>query len=228
MSKEGAATVVAMITIGQSPRSDVTSDVEPILGEHIQIVECGALDDLDERSISELKPRDGEEVLVTRLRDGTEVQVSHERIVNLVNDCIYSLEKKAGLVVLLCTGEFRGVHSEKLLIMPSDLLFRVVQSLLPRGRAGVLIPSPAQVDAIRTKWAREGLEVFIQALSPYQEADESAIREVSRKFLAAKVDLIVLDCIGYSNQLSREMKHLTGLPVVLARTIVARVLKEIL
>jgi protein AroM len=228
MSKEEVEATVGMVTIGQSPRIDVTSDIGPILGDNIRVVECGALDDLDESGISDLSPRDDEEVLVSRLRDGTEVHLSHERIVRFVNQCISRVQKEARLVVLLCTGEFEGVQSERLLIMPSDLLFRVVQSILPKGRAGILIPSPEQIGPIRTKWAREGMEVFIQTLSPYQEADSRAIEEIAKKFLDDKVDLLVLDCIGYSIKTSNELKRLTGLPVILARTIVARVVREIL
>lgn len=228
MNKKETKNLVAMVTIGQSPRTDVTSDIADILGEAIGIVECGALDTLDEQSIASLRPRDDEEVLVTRLRSGREVTVSHERIVRLVNECISRIQDDARIVVFLCTGEFREVKSERLIVMPSNLLYRVVQSILPRGQVGILIPSPAQADTIRTKWAREGLQVVIESLSPYQETDSTRIGEIAAKFSEARVDLLVLDCIGYSRKLSRELKELTGLPVILARTIVARLVKEIL
>jgi protein AroM len=228
MSNEKRDNLVAMVTIGQSPRTDVTSDITDILGEEISIVECGALDNLDEEGILNLRPRNEGEVLVTRLRNGREVLVSHESIVSLVNQCISRIETEARVVVFLCTGEFKDVQSKKLIILPSDLLFRVVQSILPRGRAGVLIPSPRQTDAVRAKWARTGLDVVIKSLSPYQETESIRIREIAKEFSKVGVNLLVMDCIGYSRKLSRELKKLTGCPVILARTIVARLLKEIL
>lgn len=220
--------LVAMVTIGQSPRTDVTSDVADILGPSITIVECGALDELTNTDISELKPSSNDHVLVSRLRDGSEVKISHKRVVGLVNDCISKVQEKADIVVLLCTGEFKEVHADKLLIMPSDLLFRVVQSILPRGVAGILVPSPLQFDDMRIKWNREGLGIVLESLSPYQETDESSVKEIASRFVNAKADLLVLDCIGYSMKLSQTLKELTGLPTILARTLVARVVRELL
>lgn len=220
--------LVAMVTIGQSPRTDVTSDVADILGPDIRIVECGALDELTSKDISELKPSPDEHLLVTRLRDGSEVKISHEKVVSLVNDCISKVQDNAVVVVFLCTGEFKDVHADKLLIMPSDLLFQVVQSILPQGVAGILVPSPLQFDDMRAKWKRQGLDIVLESLSPYQETDENRIKEIASSFVNAKADLLVLDCIGYSMKLSQTLKELTGLPTILARTIVARVLREIL
>ena len=226
--KSDGKPLVAMVTIGQSPRTDVTSDVADILGSDITIVECGALDELTNTDISEMKPSPNDHVLVTRLRNGSEVKISHKRVVSLVNDCISKVQDKANIVVLLCTGEFKEVRADKLLIMPSDLLFRVVQSILPRGVVGILVPSPLQFDDMRTKWNREGLKIVLESLSPYQETDENSVKEIASRFVNAKADLLVLDCIGYSMKLSQTLKELTKLPTILARTIVARVVREIL
>ena len=227
-NKEGSKPLIALVTIGQSPRTDVTGDVADILGDAVDIVECGALDDLTSEDINDLKPSSDEHLLVTRLRDGSEVMVSHERVVSRVNDCISRVQEQATVVVFLCTGEFKEVHAMRPLIMPSDLLFNVVQSILPRGTAGILVPSPAQFDDIRAKWKREGLDIVLESVSPYQETDEEWIREVASRFVQARVDLLVLDCIGYSTRLSQTLKELTGLPGILARTIVARIVREML
>jgi len=37
---------VGMITIGQSPRTDITSDVKCTIGDSVDLVEIGALDEL--------------------------------------------------------------------------------------------------------------------------------------------------------------------------------------
>ncbi len=220
--------LVAMVTIGQSPRTDVTSDIVDILGTDIKIIECGALDELESEDIIHLKPQSDEHLLVTRLRDGSETTISHEQVVSLVNNCISKVQARANTVVLLCTGEFKEVRADKLLIMPSDLLFKVVQSILPRGRLGILVPSEAQFDDIRVKWRREGLDLVLESLSPYQDVDEMMIKQIAKKFTLAEVDLLVLDCIGYSTKLSDTLKELTGLPTILARTLVARVVREML
>jgi len=103
---------VGMITIGQSPRLDVTLEIKDILGPRIEIVECGALDGLSPEEINELKPSKSEYILVTRLRDGTTVRVSREKIIDRMNRCIRKIENNVEIVVILCTGEFPMLKSK--------------------------------------------------------------------------------------------------------------------
>ena len=59
--------IVGMITIGQSPRSDVVPDMVEILGPGVEIRERGALDGLSPREIAALAPAPDDDLLVTRL-----------------------------------------------------------------------------------------------------------------------------------------------------------------
>ena len=101
-----------MVTIGQSPRNDVTSDIKDILGSKIEIIECGALDELTLEDIKKLEPKKGEYVLVTRLRDGTQVKVSRNKIIQRIRECIRKIENYVDIIVLLCTGEFPEINSK--------------------------------------------------------------------------------------------------------------------
>jgi len=112
---------IGFITIGHSPRVDVVPEMTPILGD-VEIIECGALDDLTLEEIQKLAPREGDYVLVTRLRDGTQVKLSREKIVKHLQTCIEKLEKEVDVIGILCTGEFPELKSKKLLIEPSLLL----------------------------------------------------------------------------------------------------------
>ena len=49
-------TKVGLITVGQSPRSDVVPDMAAILGGDVEILEAGALDGLAPRSRSRPSP----------------------------------------------------------------------------------------------------------------------------------------------------------------------------
>jgi protein AroM len=219
---------VALITIGQSPRTDVTSDVADILGPDIEILECGALDNLSLEEIHKLEPTEGEELLVSRLRDGTEVRLAHERIIELVNRCVADSEKSTNVLILICTGEFPDAESNKLLITPSKVLFNIAKSLISQGKIGVLIPDLDQMSFVEKKWEREGISVVIESFSPYSKVSDEQIRRVANRFSEEKVSFIVLDCIGYSSALSRKLKELTGIPVILPRSMVARVVRELL
>jgi len=219
---------VAMITIGQSPRTDVMTDVEPILGPNIETLHCGALDDLSLEEIAALEPSLGEELLVTRLRDGTEVKLGHSKVVDKMNQCIENLEPEVDSIAILCTGEFPELQSKKIMLKPSELMGHILESILQSGKLGVLIPNAAQKEVVIKKWKRDNLEVFVQALSPYQEQDMNEIERIAERFRNEGVDLIALDCIGYSDELSAFMKREVGVPTLLSRTILARVIRELL
>ncbi|MEM2007176.1 MAG: AroM family protein [Sulfolobales archaeon] len=216
---------VGLVTIGQSPRVDVVTEVVRVLGDvSVEIVECGALDGLSREEIAALAPREGEYLLVTRLRDGTEVKVSRERIIERMQSCIDKLEQQVDVIGLLCTGEFPELKSRKVLIEPSDLLLKVVESLKV-SKLGVVIPSPAQVELTRRKWSSVTPEVMVASASPYTSTVEDIVRTSER---LGECDLVVLDCIGFTTEVKKAVARATGKPVILPRTLLARVMRELL
>lgn len=219
---------VGMITIGQSPRLDVTLEVKDILGPQIEIVECGALDGLSPEEINELKPSKSEYILVTRLKDGTTVRVSREKIIDRMNRCIRKIENNVEIIVILCTGEFPTLKSKKLMIEPSTLIYNVVRSLHPKSKLGIIYPSLDQADIIIRKWKFDNINIIAESLSPYEDVQEALIERKAERLKKASVELIVLDCIGYSTRTARLIKKVTGIPVILPRTLTARVIKELI
>ncbi|MEM0015124.1 MAG: AroM family protein [Zestosphaera sp.] len=216
---------VGLITIGQSPRVDVVPEIRKVLEDAgVEIVECGALDKLSREEVKALAPGEGEYVLVTRLRDGAEVKVARERILPLMQECINSLEPLVDVLGLLCTGEFPELRSRKLLVEPSDLLLKVVESL-KAGRLGVVVPDPAQVDLTKRKWLGAASDIKILSVSPYTGTLEDLVRASEE---LGDRDLIVLDCIGFSTEAKRAVATASGKPVLIPRTLLARVLRELL
>jgi protein AroM len=213
---------VGLITIGQSPRDDVVPDIKLVL-EGVEVFECGALDDLSKIEIEALTPREGEYILVTRLRDGTEVKVSREKILPLMQKCIDKLEQVADVIGLLCTGDFPELRSKKILIEPSKLLLNIVSAFNIK-KLGVIVPDPRQVDTVAKRWYRVIEDVVVDSFSPYT-GDIKKLPEIAKKF--SDRDLIILDCIGYSIEVKRIFMEITKKPVVLPRTILARILREL-
>ena len=214
-----------MVTIGQSPRTDVTSDIKDILGPDIEIIECGALDGLTLDDIKELEPEKREYILVTRMHDGTQVKVSRKKIIQKIQSCIEKIEDYVDIVMILCTGDLPRLNSKKLLIKPSVFLYNIVVSLLPKGKLGILIPSPDQVKEAENKWRKSGLELVIKTFPPYVEEN---VEKIANEFRKEKVDMIVLDCIGYGRKISEVIKKITKRPVFLPRTLLARILRELI
>ncbi len=116
-------TKVGLITVGQAPRSDVVPDMAAILGGDVLIVEAGALDGLTREQIAPLAPEGDDEILVTRLADGSSVFVGKTRMIPRIEAKIAALEDQGvALNVLLCTGEFPKLAARRPFLEPHQLL----------------------------------------------------------------------------------------------------------
>lgn len=115
---------VAAITIGQSPRADVTPEIAPLLGPGVRVIELGALDGLTPEEIAALRPSVDDDTLVTRLRDGREALIDRRRILPRVQACIDQVQDQADLIMMLCTGTFRLFGAGGRCSIPSICCFR--------------------------------------------------------------------------------------------------------
>lgn len=218
---------IGAITVGQSPRVDVTADILPILGENIQLVEAGGLDGLTREQIAAFTPDDPSEyVLVSRLTDGSSVTFAEKYVLPRMQQCIHRLEEEGvRLIVFFCTGEFPAFQSKVPLIYPNQLLYGVVPALTTGERIITFTPSPLQVEQSRQKWGRLVKEVLPVAVSPYDGL--AGVVQAAQRIKDEPGDLIVLDCIGYTCEMKREVARITGKNVVLSRTLLARVVAEL-
>jgi len=216
---------VGLITIGQSPRNDITKDIGPILQRAgIDYIECGALDNLSRVEIDSLGPEsDKDYILVTKLLDGTEVKLSRSKIVERMQECISKLENQVEAIGILCTGEFPELKSKRLLIEPSILLTKVVEALSPDISVTILIPSADQERELREKWKDRGGMIVIP-ISPYTSTPSDF--RIRLKGVTAG-QLVVMDCIGYTLEMKRLVKNILKRPVILPRTLLASVISEV-
>jgi protein AroM len=219
---------IGAVTIGQSPRVDVSPEFEAALGIDAELVQAGALDDLSMEEVRSLAPQKGDYILVTRMRDGTEVTLAEQHIHRRMSDCIRKLEDAGmDMIVLFCTGEFPDLDSRGLILKPDLLLEHLAPGILPRGRLGAMLPSPDQAASMENKWRKTGLDVVMDAASPYTGV-EADFRAAARRLAARDVDLIVLDCIGYNTEMKRIVREESGKPVILPRTLLGRICGELL
>ena len=125
------------ITVGQSPRTDVTDDIMGIFQGKVEILERGALDGLTVEDIDKLAPDAGEYVLVSRMRDGSQVSFSEQKILPRIQECIEQLEAEGvKMILFFCTGEFDYKFKSRVpLIFPCDLISRLIPVQI--GRAHV-------------------------------------------------------------------------------------------
>lgn len=215
---------VGAVTIGQSPRPDVMAAIRPVLGPDVRIVERGALDEEDARDVQRaaLEPPEGP-LLVTRLRDGAEVRVRLAWVAPRVERCLRQLEAEADLILLLCTGSFPPMGVRRPLLRPERVLAAMVEAVRP-ARLGVLTPAAEQCADQRERWGRLAPEVAVSSASPYGNPD--ALAPAARVLAGAGVDLVVMDCLGYTPAMRAVVRATTRRPVLLASTAVASVAAE--
>jgi protein AroM len=191
------------------------------------LAQAGALDMLNDREIADLHPRTDEHVLVTRLRDGREVTIAKERVLDHLQDAVTRLEEEgASVICVLCTGEFTTLSSRSLVIYPDRILSHTVESVLPSGTIGILMPHPLQHESMMAKWSTGQRSVVTASVSPYSEADEiaAAISDLEARGAA----MIVMDCMGFDRQMQNSAVGAVGVPVLLANGLTGSVLSELI
>lgn len=220
---------IGAITVGQSPRTDVTEDIMPIFNGKVELIEKGALDDLTFEEIQTLAPMEGDYVLVSRLKDGRQVTFAERLILDRLQQCVEELEQQGvSLILFFCTGEFSHQFQAKVpIIYPCHILHQLVPIL--NGGLPVIIvnPSPDQKKQSQEKWGRFidlSLARFLAA-TPYGEEREllTLIKEIKK----IESNMVVLDCIGYTQEMKDLIAKETGKMVVLPRTLLARVVSEL-
>lgn len=214
--------VIACVTIGQSPREDAVPELQRY-APHARFIEAGALDPLDDSAIAARAPRRADFPLVTRLRDGRSVVVGEHAITPLVQDAIRRVEDEADLAIVLCTGEF-DVSCRKPLLFPGRILASTVAAVHGDRPVAILAPHDDQVALLADRWRGRGVEATVLSASPYHATDFAAIGRRARDTGAA---LVVMDCLGYSLAMKSAVAAASGLPVILVRSLVARVAAEL-
>lgn len=218
---------LGIITVGQSPRPDLVDDIAPLVGPDVDVLEAGLLDGLDEHQIEALAPRDPERAVVTRRADGSPVVVDIQRVTERLAERIAYVEARgADLSVLCCTADVPPVPSRRPVVYPGRILPRGVAALLGDGCLGVVVPLHRQRDAARRRWSSFAGRLVVGVFHPY--VDDGGWSDLAQAFMRERVDMIVLDSFGYSHEMRAELALLTGLPVICARRLVARVVAELL
>ena len=218
---------IGAITIGQSPRKDVTPDILPILGDNIELIQAGGLDGLTLDEIEKFAPVEGDYVLVSKLNDGTSVKFAEHHILSRLQQCIYDLEEQGvKIIIFLCTGDFPLIFKSKVpLIFPCNILNAIVPVLACNSKIAVVTPDKMQVKQSENKWKKYVKEVIPVPASPY--ADSLELEEAAKVIKDLDVDLVVMDCIGYTEEMKQRLREKTGKNIVLSRTILARIVREL-
>jgi protein AroM len=216
------------ITVGQSPRSDIMPYMTALLGPEIEVVESGALDGMSPDELSAMTPEAGEHSLATRLADGAQIVISHNKVVPLVQGCITRLNRQGvDLILLLCTGQFPEFKSRTLVIAAQKIVDHTLEAVLgPENTLGLFVPLPEQAKAMADSLKHITPKVKVVSASPYLDTDR--LREAALEMAAHGPDLTVLHCMGYNETHREIMAGVLDTPSLVANSMVARTLTELL
>jgi protein AroM len=218
--------IIGMLTIGQTPRVDLLPALIEILGDEYEIIEAGALDGLSLEDVKGIEILPDDYVLVSRMRDGTEVKITKRFVIPRVQEKITELEEKGvRLTVIMCTGAFPQYESKGLVVTPQEILKGVLNGSLKKGRLGVVYPTEEQIPGAQSNFGSDDVETYADATSPYEGSEE--LEALAGRLSAQNLDLILLNCFGFSSDLKKYIAERTGVPTIQSNAVVARVLKEL-
>jgi len=214
---------LALLTIGQTPRNDIVSELARWIPNTIRVQEFGALDGQPEEDVAQLHPRTSDHRLVTRLKDGRQVVVRKSWVTHRLQNMLDGIDPEGYLgVVLLCTGEFPDLHFGGLFLDAQHLVDRGTDAIcVGARRIGVLLPLIEQSQEFHYN-PRPDQELRFAGASPYEgdELPEAALA-------LSDCDVIVMHCMGYTEAQRASLVALTGKPVLLARRLVGAGIAQI-
>jgi protein AroM len=216
---------IGLITIGQTPRNNLVREVTGLMPDNINIIQAGALDGLDLNNIRAHQPTDRAKTLVTKLRDGSEALVDKDFIHFRLQQAIQGLEIRVDFIGILCSSTFPTLFSSVPLLLPYRLLQGALLSVSIPTSWGVLVPSPDQKAPVGKELREWGLDVIMEAVSPYSASDD--IEAVAAQLAMIGVSSIFLNCFGYSLQMKDAVQKITQKPVISIRSLFAHALAEI-
>lgn len=212
---------IAVITIGQAPRPDITQDLKGLLPAEFRMMEYGALDGLDrEQAEARFGYRGSGELLITRLGGvGRALKVDGEAIMRQLQTCIHRAEADGAHAALIaCTGVFPKYEHSIPLFLPGEAQRRHTLSLAGNQLIGVVIPKEDQKVQITQWWQNSGADNILFGISdPYEEPENIFRTALRLKEAGAKV--LCLDCFGYTTDQQKMVETQTGLPTVLPRSV---------
>ena len=221
--------VLGTLTIGQAPRPDVVPIIDRHVSADIRRIHRGVLDGLGHGEIAaRYRPEPGEAVLVTRLQDGTEIELSRHHMRDGVLGALAALEAEGcDAILLLCTGTFEGLECHKAwLIEPDHIIPGMVAGLIERRQLGVIVPIASQIGSESGKWRALPRPPVFAAVSPYGDTAD-AVLDAGKQLKAQGAAALLLDCIGFTERHRQALLPL-DLPVILSNAVAAKAVGELL
>jgi len=220
--------VLGAISIATSARDSLIEGLAAHLPAHVSIHPYGLLDDLSDDDVATLAPNAGEAGIVSHTASGREVLLSHQKILPGVSKLVAQAEDDGVFAtVVLCGAGWADVPRRRPLVDPGALFPANIRALAGAQRLGIIKPSAGQIEKERARYSAWGHDVVVTSASPFNGgADE--FRRAASQLRAAGAELIWMTCVGFEDEYRTVVAEETGVPVILARPLLGRIVAEVM
>lgn len=212
---------IAIITIGQSPRVDISQDLKTLFPKCFQFIEYGALDGLTLHEVKHCFGYQGKgDLLITRIvGEGQAVSVDSEKIMHRIQICIDQAEADGAHAILIaCTGVFTKYKHKVPLFLPGESQRKWTIEQARGEMIGVVVPQREQQNQIEEWWRNSGTNnTLFGSADPYGNPQQ--IIEVSQNLKDAGAKILCLDCFGYTLAHQAAVEQAVGLTTVIPRAV---------
>ncbi|NLW23190.1 MAG: AroM family protein, partial [Tissierellia bacterium] len=112
-----------------------------------------------------------------------------------------------------------------LLIKPEEILHSVAAKLSRTKKIGVMMPDKSQLERIKILWRKYGIEAVAVGVSPYEPVENLSME--LEKLKDEDIDLIFMECFGYTLEMKEEVRRITKKPVILTKTLIFKIIHEL-
>ena len=226
MSKQAT---LAIVTIGQAPRVDLHADLAVLLGTNVKVLEFGALDGFTLEQINTQYPiATKRDILVSRMQDGRQVQISEQDLEPLLERAVHKAEAaNPDAILILCTGDLPEFNEVQVPVLsPKKIVEHFFAGIGNAVTLIVMSPDAAQMENTHQRWLGNGFDVQCLSGSPY--LNDGGREHAAQQAKELQGNLIYLDCMGYQLAQRDDMAHIAGKSVITPREIIFNTVRLLL
>lgn len=201
------------------------SDVIEIFGDEINVNVSGIVDGYTYEYIREkLWPEENESFIVSKIQDNKNIMVSTDKAMELINLKIKELESSGvNNILIFCTGHFERVKTKGLVAIPENIIYGILRGL-GISKVGIIVPEKDQICDSMEQYSN--FNPVIKAASPYKDIEH--LRTTAQQFKEEDVELILTDCMGFTEEMGRIVKETSGKNVIVPRVFVPNMIKSLI
>lgn len=219
---------IGFATIGQAPRDDLVPYLVENIDTPVEYAEMGIMDTLSPDEISALNLKDRSQHMVTRLRDGSSATIAHSLAVPRMQTVVSALAEECDIVVILCGADWSEVKANKPVLNLGSLFPHIVRGAAQQVRLGVIRPSEGQIVSTRDQYRDEFmLDAEVVSAFPYDDQAIDRARQAAKELKNWGAEMLWMTCVGMTEEMRAAAQEEFQGPIILARSILARVLSEL-